>query len=98
MIGSGEIQCGTREFGGQSLASKWRGHFRVLQHESVRESPIANKRAKPIDSGLEAVGLFMVGDDYIVQVQLHRHSASPGFSLCSRIFRRARFYQQSANG
>ena len=66
MIGAGEIQGGTRELGGQSFALKWRGHFGVLQHETIRESAIANKRAKPIHRGLEAVGLFIVGDDYIV--------------------------------
>ena len=68
MIGAGESQGGTRELGGQSFVLKWRGHFGVLQHKTVRESAIANKRAKPIHGGLEAVGLFMVGDDYIVQV------------------------------
>jgi hypothetical protein len=68
MIGAGEIERGARELGGQSLALERWGHFGVLQHEAIRESAISNKRAKPIHSGLEAAGLFMVSDDYIVQV------------------------------
>ena len=68
MIGAGEIQGGVRELGGQSLALQWRGHLGVLQHETIRESAIANKRAKPIHGGLEALGFFIVGDDYIIQV------------------------------
>ncbi len=72
VIGAGEIQRGARELGGQSLALERRGHFGVLQHEAIRESAIGNKRARPNHSGLEAVGLFIVGDNvgdnYVVQV------------------------------
>src|SRR5207302_9059022 len=83
MIGAGEVQRTARELGGQSLALERRWHFGVLQHDAIRESAISNKRAKPIHSGLEAVGLFIVGDNYLVQVQLHTHLASGGF-LASR--------------
>src|SRR6266513_863636 len=78
MIGAGEVQRTARELGGQSLALERRWHFGVLQHDAIRESAISNKRAKPIHSGLEAVGLFIVGDNYLVQVQLHTHLASGG--------------------
>ena len=68
MIGAGEVQRGARELGGQSLASERRGHFGVLQHDAIRESAISNKRAKPLHCGLEALGLFIMRDNYVVQV------------------------------
>ena len=79
MIGAGEIERRTSELGGQSLAFERRGHFGVLQHQAIRESAISNKRAKPIHRGLEAVGLLIVGDSHVVQVQLHTAPGSDGF-------------------
>ena len=51
----------------------------MVQLQAIRESAISNKRAKPIHSGLETVGLLIVGDSHVVQVQLHTAPASDGF-------------------
>ena len=79
LIGAGEIERRMRGFGAQALAFERRGHLGVLQHEAIRESAIAQKGAKPVHGGLEAVGLGIVRDHHVVEVQLHTHPASDGF-------------------
>ena len=68
MIGARKIECSSRKFPGDSLPFDSCGHFRVIKHKAVRESPIHEERTKAIPSSFEAMGRFVVGDSDGVQV------------------------------
>ena len=68
MIRAREIERGAGEPGRQPFAFERRRHFCVLQHEAVWEAAIRNQRAKPVHGGLEPMGLFIVGNSYVVEV------------------------------
>lgn len=68
LMSASKIQRGARQLRGQSLVLKGLRHFGVLENNAVGEAAIGYERREPIDGGFEPVSVFVMSDDYVVQI------------------------------
>ena len=75
MIDPSVIQDKADKFCRQSLAFERLWYFGVIKNDPAGKAAIGEQRAQAIDLYFESLGLFIVGDVYVVEIHLH---GSPG--------------------
>jgi hypothetical protein len=71
MIGAGEIERKSGEFGRQAPAFQRLRYFGVVKNDTLGKAAIGEQRTKAIDGNFEPPGLFVVSDTNVVEVHAH---------------------------